>query len=160
MGFKEGWLQNAVEASPSLVIDACVAAGLTDEEWWFWPRELTTDAGSIDILLVPETGRVCIVETKLSYNPEKRRSVLAQVLDYAVSLPEVETAALPPLPEVAGLRREHVEQRIQQGDFLLIVAGDQLDSRAVRLGRALLGDHLVNEWELALVEVAVFVSLR
>jgi hypothetical protein len=141
------------------VTDACEEAELTDEAWWFWKRELSTDAGSIDVLLVSESGRVAIVETKLSYNPEKRRSVLAQVLEYAVSLPRLADDQLPPLPREAleaGLTDERVEQRIRQGDFLLVIAGDRLDSRAVRLGRALLGDHLVNEWELALVEVAVF----
>jgi hypothetical protein len=155
LAFKEEWLQTAIQNDPRLVVDACTEGELTDESWWFWTKEFGTDAGSIDVLLVSETGRVAIVETKLSYNPEKRRSVLAQVLDYAVSLPRVESA-LPALPPECGVRMDQVEQRIQQGDFLLIVAGDQLDSRAVRLGRALLGDHLVNEWELALVEVAVF----
>ena len=156
IGFKEDWLQTAIQETPRLVIDPCTEAELTDESWWFWAREFGTAAGSIDVLLVSETGRVAIVETKLSINPDKRRGVLAQVLDYAVSLPKVERRALPHLPEAAGVHVDQVYQRIQKGDFLLIVAGDLLDSRAVRLGRALLGDHVVNEWVLAMVEVAVF----
>lgn len=156
VGFQETWLQGAIAANPDLVIDPCVEAGLTDESWWLWEREVSTDAGSIDVLLVSETGRVAIVETKLSYNPGKRRSVLAQVLDYAVSLPELDASSYPALPEGAGIVLHEVERRVQEGDFLLIVAGDRLDSRAVRLGRALLGDHLVSQWELALVEVAVY----
>jgi hypothetical protein len=159
LGFKEVWLQNAIARNPQLVMDACEEAELTDESWWFWAREFSTDAGIIDVLLVSETGRVAIVETKLSYNPEKRRSVLAQVLEYAVSLPQSSVEDLPELPEEprsAGVTLERIEQRIHQGDFLLVIAGDQLDARAVRLGRSLLGDHLVNEWELALVEVGVF----
>src|SRR4051794_14556802 len=155
-GFREDWLQHAIARNPELVIAACKAAELTDESWWLWKRELSTPAGSIDLALVSDTGRVAIVETKLSYNPEKRRSVLAQVLDYAVSLPSLDPDELPALPADAGVQLEQVERRIQEGDFLLLVVSDELDERAVRLGRALLGDHLVNQWELALVEIAVF----
>jgi hypothetical protein len=46
--------------------------------------------------------------------------------------------------------------RLAKGDFLLIVAGDELDPRAGRLGRAVLGDHMLNPWELAMVDVAVY----
>jgi len=49
-------------------------------------RETTVPAGAIDLLLVDAQGRVIIVETKLSSNPELRRQVVAQVLDYGASL--------------------------------------------------------------------------
>jgi hypothetical protein len=154
--FREDWLQRAIAADPMLVIHPCTEGGLTDEGWFHWASEVSTESGSIDVLLVSETGRVAVVETKLSYNPDRRRNVLAQVLDYAVSLPDLDLADLPALPDAAGVAADQVERRMQEGDFLLIVAGDELDARAVRLGQALLGDHLVNQWELALVEVAVF----
>jgi hypothetical protein len=156
LGFKESWLQNAIRHDERLVIGPCEAGGLTDESWWHWGSEVSTKAGPIDLLLVSESGRVAIVETKLHFNPEKRRNVLAQVLDYAVNLPEEELTSLPPLPPAAGLLPSQVEYRLHQGDYLLIVAGDLLDPRAVRLGRSLLGGHLSSEWELALVEVAVY----
>jgi hypothetical protein len=158
LGFKEEWLQNAVIADPELVISACREAGLTDERWWPWVREYPIEeVGSIDVLLVSESGRVAIVETKLSYNREGRRSVLAQVLDYAVHLPEeVERRPVSGLPPNLPVSDKAVQERIEQGDFLLVVAGDRLDSRAVKLSRSLLGDHLLNEWELALVELAIF----
>ena len=158
LGFKEDWLQNAVAKNPELVISACREAGLTDERWWTWTREYgIEEVGSIDVLLVSESGRVAIVETKLSYNREGRRSVLAQLLDYAVHLPEeVERRPVSGLPPELPVSEKVVQERIEAGDFLLIVAGDLLDSRAVKLSRSLLGDHLLNEWELALVELAVF----
>src|SRR3954471_8104181 len=84
LGFKEDWVQNAVMRTPELVMSVCRQAGLTDERWWSWQREYPIeDVGLIDVLLVSESGRVAIVETKLSYNREGRRSVLAQLLDYA-----------------------------------------------------------------------------
>jgi len=49
-------------------------------------RELQTDAGQVDLLLVNAQGRLSIVETKLFKNPESRREVLAQVLDYAAAI--------------------------------------------------------------------------
>jgi hypothetical protein len=160
MNFKEDWLQRAIAANPELVMAACREAGLTDEAWAFWAREFTVEpAGNIDILLVSESGRVAIVEAKLSYNPEGRRSVIAQTWEYAIHFPAVDASRLPPIPEVNGrpiAEKEAVQSRVQEGDYLLIVTGDRLDSRAVKLGKSLLGRHLVNSWDLALVEVAVF----
>lgn len=160
LGFKEEWLQKAIAQNVDLVIAPCVEAELTDERWWFWAREVTVGAaGTIDLLLVSESGRVAIVETKLSYNPEKRRTVIAQVLEYAVTLPDA-AEALPALPVGPTVSMSRVRQRIEQGDYLLIVAGDELDSRAVRLGQAVLSQHIVNQWQLAMVEVSVFQAVH
>ena len=160
MNFKEDWRQRAIAGNPEIVIAPCREAGLTDEAWTSWVREFHVDsAGNIDVLLISESGRVAIVETKLSYNPEGRRSVVAQTLEYAIHLPAVDEVRLPPIPLIDGrpfVEREAVLSRIQEGDYLLIVTGDRLDSRAVKLGKSLLGRHLVNTWDLALVEVAVF----
>ena len=45
--------------------------------------ELQTPAGSIDNLYVTETGNLAIVECKLWRNPEARRRVVTQIIDYA-----------------------------------------------------------------------------
>jgi len=47
-----------------------------------WAREFRVGVGLIDVLLLSSQGRVAIVETKLASNPELRRQVLAQALDY------------------------------------------------------------------------------
>ncbi len=160
-GFDEGWLQRAIAENCELVLAPCRAAGLIDEEerWAFWGREVHVEpAGDIDVLLVSEEGRLAIVETKLSYNREARREVVAQVLEYAVHLPSSSLSNLPPVPKVHDdrPRAEEVERKLQEGDYLLVIAGDQLDSRAVKLSEVVLGKHLVRPWDLALVEVAVF----
>jgi hypothetical protein len=54
------------------------------------------------------------------------------------------------------VHEDDVQERLSQGDYLLIIAGDQLEPRAIKLSHALLSRHLVHPWELALVEVAVF----
>jgi hypothetical protein len=49
-------------------------------------RELTTSAGRIDNFLVTPTGFPVLVECKLWRNPEGRREVVGQILDYAKEL--------------------------------------------------------------------------
>jgi len=164
LGLDEGWFRDSIAANPELAIGPCRRADLLDdddEEWFCWGTEVsvnTPDAlsiGAMDVLLVSEHGRVGIVETKLSYSSERRRQVLAQVLDYAVHLQGVDIGGLPSIPG-PQVDRNHIEDHLSRGDFLLIVAGDELDTRAVRLGTALLGDHVVNQWDLALVDLALY----
>lgn len=45
-------------------------------------REVSTPAGPVDAVFVSDQGRVVLVETKLHKNPEARREVVAQLLDY------------------------------------------------------------------------------
>ena len=50
-------------------------------------REVRTDGGgNIDNLYVSPSGYVTIVETKLWKNPQARREVVAQILEYAKEL--------------------------------------------------------------------------
>jgi hypothetical protein len=160
-GFKEDWLQRAIAENCELVLAPCRAAGLIDENerWACWHREVHVEpAGDIDVLLISESGRVAIVETKLAYNPEARREVVAQVLEYAIHLPSSSVSDLPPIPngDAVHPRSHDVENSLREGDYLLIIAGDELDPRAIKLSEFVLGHHLVRPWDLALVEVAVF----
>ena len=50
-------------------------------------REMSLPAsGSSDIVLAESNGAITIVECKLATNPERKRAVICQVLDYASSL--------------------------------------------------------------------------
>lgn len=49
-------------------------------------REFSTMSGPIDALGFDNKGNIYVVETKLFNNPESRRKVIAQVLDYGASL--------------------------------------------------------------------------
>lgn len=46
-------------------------------------KELKTPVGPLDIFMVTPNGDLVIIETKLWRNPEARRRVIAQILDYA-----------------------------------------------------------------------------
>lgn len=159
LSLRESWFRDAIFECPELVIGPCREAGrlLPDETWLPWQKEFSLDAGSVDVLLVSSRGRLAVVETKLSYNPERRREVVAQVLDYALALQELPGDELPPLPthecrpELADLH-----ECLSRGRFLLIVAGDSLDPRAVRLSEGLLTGHLTSEWDLAMVDLNLY----
>ena len=158
-GFKEQWLQDAIVKDPEIVLSPCRAADLVDknERWTFWGKEVSVKgAGSIDVLLASESGRVAIVETKLAYNPEARREVVAQVLEYAVYLGNTSLSDLPIIPQVNGTRIDRDDLLEEIKEPLLIIAGDVLDPRAVKLSNALLGKHMIYGWDLALVEVSIF----
>src|SRR5690349_11386225 len=141
LNLPESWFRDAIFDDPELVIGPCREAGRTtaDESWLPWSKEFDLDAGRIDVLLISSHGRPAIIETKLSYNPQKRREVVAQVLDYAVSLQEVPRSELPKLPgsDLAPDPAD-LDDCLAKGRFLLIVAGDMLDPRALRLSQALL----------------------
>jgi hypothetical protein len=75
-------LQEAIKRSPEVI----PIADLDLSQVVVVGRETSVPAGAIDLLLIDAEGQVIIVETKLSRNPELRRQVVAQVLDYGASL--------------------------------------------------------------------------
>jgi hypothetical protein len=162
LGLNEDWLQRAIAANLELVLSPCRAAGLIDEDedWYLRGREVgIAKIGSVDLLLVSESGRIALVETKMSYNPDKRRAVLAQILEYALRLQDLDAGELLPLPDLpfdSQPSRADVEGHLSDGDFLLIIAGDRIDPRVARLSRGMLGNNLTLPWDLALVDVALF----
>jgi hypothetical protein len=75
-------LQEALKRNP----EAIPAPDLELDDLIVVGRETPLPSGYIDLLLVDAQGQVIIVETKLSRNPELRRQVVAQLLDYGASL--------------------------------------------------------------------------
>lgn len=79
--FEEAWLQDLVEDHPELLpiaeIEPAFAPAISVG------REVATKSGSIDNLLLSPEGYLTIVETKLWRNPEARREVVGQIIDYA-----------------------------------------------------------------------------
>jgi len=82
--FQEERLQNLLADHPELL-------PINEIEPAFGPliflgREVPCKSGSIDLLFTNPSGYLTIVETKLWSNPEARRQVVAQVVDYATAL--------------------------------------------------------------------------
>lgn len=160
LGLEEAWLRDAIFEAPDLVIGPCRAAGLTEDEWYPWQREYKVEVGKVDVLLLSSQGRVAVVETKLATNPELRRRVLAQALDYLTHLADSFEDSMPEIPKDENgepvADREDIRESVAQGDMLVIIASDQVDPRAAKLSSTLLSDHLVKQWDLALIDVALY----
>jgi hypothetical protein len=160
---KEAWFRDAIFDQPELIIGVCREAGvvLPGEVWHGWAKEFPLDAGRVDVLLLSSRGRIGIIETKLSFNPERRREVVAQVLEYALSLQDVALADLPDRSKIDASTSpdEHdIADGLASGNFLLVVAGDELDPRALRLGEAVLAGHLTSEWDLAMIDLNLYAN--
>lgn len=135
-----------------------------------------TGAGLIDVLLVSEYGRLIVVECKLWRNPQARREVVGQVLDYARELArygyedlqrvissrlgrrgnvlyELADAAGTPLGEADFVDR--VTRDLAAGRFLLIIAGDGITEGTRRIGDYL-GAQAGLAFDLGLVEIAEY----
>lgn len=105
-------------------------------------KEMWTASGPLDIFMATPNGDIVVVETKLWYNPEARRKVIAQILDYAKELSKW---------SYSDLQREVNKRLKSKGNVLYsLVAGQYPDmvlsemdfvdavSRNLRLGKILL----------------------
>ena len=83
-GVDEEFLQELLfrfpETLPTDAIDAAYAGAVPV------CRELSTQAGYVDALYVNPLGRLTLAEFKLWRNPQARREVIGQILDYAKEL--------------------------------------------------------------------------
>jgi hypothetical protein len=136
-------------------------------------RELNTPAGPIDNFLVTPSGLPILVECKLWRNPQARREVVGQVLDYAKELArwtsaDIEReAARRGVPSVIERVRAHAPEideaefndtlttSLQSGRCLLLILGD-----GIREGVEAIFEHLGEQGALhfsfGLVEMPVF----
>ena len=53
-------------------------------------KELNTSVGPLDIFMITPNGDLVVIETKLWTNPESRRKVVAQILDYAKEMSKMD----------------------------------------------------------------------
>jgi hypothetical protein len=147
--FSEKWLQEALYGNPQCLplreIDPHIGRLIPI------CKEIETGAGSADILYVTVTGQLVLIETKLWRNPEARREVVAQILDYAKQLTGwtfedlARQAAIttgkganyllsrfkefaPDADEAAFV--DGINLSLRTGDFLLLIVGDGIRSGA------------------------------
>ena len=136
-------LQALVAASPDLLTGVPMA---TVDEFW------VPGIGSVDILGVGADGSITIVECKLRANPEIRREVIGQVMAYAGGLWKMPydefvsgwqarsngRALLDTVVDATeqGIEaedfRQTVTQHLNDGDFTLIIAVDEITTELKR----------------------------
>lgn len=138
--------------------------------------ELGTAAGPVDNLLITPSGLPVLVECKLWRNPEGRREVVGQILDYAKELSrwtssdlqrEVsrrlkrEGNAVLDLVRAAGHAvdeiafNDAVTLNLRRGRFLLLIVGDGI-REGVEAIAEYLGAHAGLHFTLGLVELPIF----
>lgn len=141
-------------------------------------KELNTTVGSLDILFVSPNGELTIVETKLWRNPEARRKVVAQILDYAKELSNWTYEDLQreinrklgkkgnTLYELAKSSNSHllppesdfvdsVNRNLSRGRFLLLIAGDGIREGARGIAEFLSSAGHLN-FTFAMVELNIY----
>jgi hypothetical protein len=178
--FDEGWIQELIRANPELlpvdeiepVFSPLVAIG----------REVSTNAGPIDNLYLSPQGYLTIVETKLWRNPEARREVVGQIIDYAKEISKWSYNELEErvrsynqqyrgtnsgIIETLQLEQEDIEEddesffidtvsrNIQQGRFLLLIVGDGI-RESVEDMIDFLAQTPQLQFTLALVELQIY----
>lgn len=138
--------------------------------------ELNTVAGKIDNLLITPSGLPIIVECKLWRNPEGRREVVGQILDYAKELSrwsssdlQREVAKRTNLPgnpilsllAAAGHQVDEISfndaltSNLRRGRFLLLIIGDGIREGVEAIANYLQG-HSGLHFSLGLVEMPIF----
>lgn len=174
--FDEAWLQCLIHNHPNSLPLAEIEPGFAHPVAIC--MEFPTKHGPVDNLLITGDGDIVIVETKLWRNVEARRQVVAQALDYASCLFEMdygdlEAAALRgnfgkrtkpgslynALPEEDVLAEpdfiDAISLNLRNGRIVVLVVGDGIRSEVERLSAAL-QSHAGFHFTFALVEMAAF----
>ncbi|MFH4617709.1 hypothetical protein [Vibrio furnissii] len=136
--------------------------------------ELPTRSGRVDCLYVTDTGRLVIVEVKLYRNPESRREVVGQILDYAKDLVSMDYTTLDQsikrktqgkslyqimkesgskIPEASFI--DATQRNLKKGRFLLLIVGDGIREGAEDI-QEFLNQKASMEFTFAMIEMRVF----
>lgn len=172
--FREGRLQE-------LLIDHPKALPVSEIEPAYAPlvclgSEISTPSGFLDVLYVSPTGYLTLVEAKMWDNPEARREVVGQIVEYAKDFSQWGFEDLDKAVRKAdgtdsrGIlervqRRGHdvdsssfidtVTRKLQRGEFLLLVVGNGIRENLKSLSSYLQGTPNLH-FSLRLVELALF----
>lgn len=173
--FQEDWLQKLIFENPQILPVDNLEIGFTP----LIPigREISTSVGFIDNLFISSDGYLTIVETKLWRNPEAKREVVGQIIDYAKDLTnwtfdklnsEIKNKNLQNKGIIEAIREfeeleeeleakliDNIERNLKRGRFLLLIVGD-----GIRESVEDMVDYLSNSaqmlFTLGLVELQVY----
>ena len=173
-GRNEAWLRDTIFRTPEIL-------PIKDIDPAFGPlaplcTELRTLAGPIDDVFINRDGKLTIVECKLWRNPQARREVVAQILDYARTLTRWSYSDLQrqvcarlkrsgnvPFELARNLHpelneREFVDattRALRGGRFLMISVGDGIREDVEAIAD-LINGNAAAAFQLAIVEAALY----
>lgn len=168
----EGWLQQRLCECPEIL-------PVGEIEPAFAPLvsigcEIGTDVGPMDNLYVSPQGLLTVVEAKLWRNPQARREVVGQIIDYAKEIArwsyedldaKAREASGRGLYDLVSFKAKHsldetrfvdaVSRNMRAGRFLLLIAGDGIREEMERLTEFL---HTAPQlrFTLALIELQLY----
>lgn len=137
--------------------------------------ELPTRAGSVDVFMITPTGMPVLVECKLWNNPQARREVVGQIIDYAK---ELQRWSYEDLQRACAGRKgsdfelfkfmasragsldqktfsDSVTRNLRDGRCVLLVVGDGIREGVEAIGEYLTGSGAL-QFSFGLVELPVF----
>jgi len=173
-GRNEAWLRDMLFKYPEII-------PTDDIDSTFGPliplcKELRTDAGPIDAVFINTRGRLTFVECKLWKNPQARREVVAQTLDYVSALTGWEYADLQRQVAAALGRQgnipfelarkaddklkeqdfgDSVSRLLREGRFLVLIAGDGI-REGVQSLTELVNRTATKAFTFGLIEIALY----
>lgn len=175
-GLPEHWLRDRIFENPRLIpLDKLdPSAGDLIPLCREFPLSKYGSPVYLDILGVTRQGRLVLIECKLWRNPQARREVVAQLLEYASLLRRLRHSDLTSILKTSrGLKGENpifdivaahvgtireaeftdfVAKSLERGDFDLIIAGD-----GIREDMTAIAEHLLDRGSrLALVELQIW----
>lgn len=171
--YDENWLQDIIFRHPN-------SLPIQELDSSFGPlipvcREMESGAGPIDLVYINPNGMLTLVECKLWKNPEARREVVGQILDYAKELSgwryedlqrEVARSLKKPGNALYDLVKEHHDineatfvdnttSYLKEGKFLLLILGDGIRQGVEKITEYIKG-HAGMHFTFGLVEAAVY----
>ena len=171
--YDENWLQNLLHDQPDILPIGQIEPGFGVAV----PvaRELSCGHGYVDNLYVTPTGEIILVEAKLWSNPQARREVVAQALDYVAALMRLDYEGLElAVGNAAGNKHklysyfnnhpdavgeadfiDAVSNNLKRGRMLVLVVGDGIRREAEAMA-SLLQSHAGAHFTFALVELAMW----
>lgn len=181
--FNEAWLQEVLADNPFII--PSFEVGSEYAPLVCIGREVPVGSGEtqgyIDNLYLTPSGHIVIVETKLFRNQESRRTVVAQIIDYAKELQKWDCEMLNKVAEQYTLKYEGQAKRIidimvarggtsyadearltdkindslKRASFLLMIIGDGIRSSVQQLAD-FLNENTSMAFNLALAEMEIY----
>lgn len=153
----EDALQTLIEKYPEVIPGKMIEPGSDDPpRFVMLRREMAVGGWSLDHLLVDQRGVLTLVETKLIQNPDSRRDVIGQIMEYAANAVELWTAdSIRQTASMYWKKRAQdlnemlegalgegfdpdtfwvtVEDNLRKGNIRLIIAGDEIRPEVRRI---------------------------
>ncbi|MCD7765502.1 MAG: hypothetical protein LUH53_03160, partial [Lachnospiraceae bacterium] len=180
--YNEIWLQDLLADNPYLLPVASFGP-LYDNLICIGRETAAVGAGYIDCLFVSPAGGIVVVETKLFRNQEARRTVVAQIIEYAKAIRSWDCEKLDSIAEnyfykISGQSFRMIDKMAQYGlltyneeagfvdavnnnlsagRILLLIVGDGIHSGVQELSD-FINASSGNAFELALAEIEIYQS--